>query len=424
MCAHEKLPEKRKRRCGKLVDKLKIDKDKLLSEVKTWPANKNVNWSNLAREYGIHSPNGGQTIKMYLKEHNIPAASVNQRPSRAKRRCIRKIGNEGVSFPMYPPVTHERQKVLQRTKEGEINIGKEVVESSYRNYSVDSKTNQVQENTIKISARKISLLEIRKKILEKHESLGILRDSSDFYFQNLSPEEVNSQLRNLGIFQCTGDKLQMLKKLCRTRHIKIWHDHSQIAAHGYLLVLASVIYDPAFFYTSKEMKELKNVTIDVPAILDNAEVHILGRSSSTTEDQLMFVETRRNCLKEIGERVFTKSGIEVIDKVRFFYGDGPAAQFEAGHKQGGIYCCVGCGADSGRFSDIAYSYRAPKLTLEERQEFILQGKAWKKGGENYYRNVHALHTLYLCNIFKHAKCVLFVLYTNTFQHKFTIAHKV
>ena len=318
MCAHEKLPEKRKRRCGKLVDKLKIDRDKLLSEVKTWPANQNVNWSNLAREYGIHSPNGGQTIKMYLKEHNIPAASVNQRPSRAKRRCISKIGNEGVSFPMYPPVTHERQKVLQRTKEGEINIGKEVVESSYRNYSVDSKTNQVQENTIKISARKISLLEIRKKILEKHESLGILRDSSDFYFQNLSPEEVNSQLRNLGIFQCTGDKLQMLKKLCCTRHIKIWHDHSQIAAHGYLLVLASVIYDPAFFYTSKEMKELKNVTIDVPVILDNAEVHILGRSSSTTEDQLMFVETRRNCLKEIGERVFTKSGIEVIDKVRFF----------------------------------------------------------------------------------------------------------
>ena len=67
------------------------------------------------------------------------------------------------------------------------------------------------------------------------------------------------------------------------------------------------------------MKELKNVTIDVPAILDNAEVHILGRSSSTTEDQLMFVETRQNCLKEIGERVCTNSGIEVIDKVHFFY---------------------------------------------------------------------------------------------------------
>ena len=108
------------------------------------------------------TPNGGQIIKVYLEEHNIPAASVNQRPSRAKRRCIRRIGNERVSFPMYPPVTHERQKVLQRIKE-EINIGEEV-ESSYRNYSVDFEINQVRENTINLSARKIHLLEIRKNI--------------------------------------------------------------------------------------------------------------------------------------------------------------------------------------------------------------------------------------------------------------------
>ena len=64
----------------------------------------------------------------------------------------------------------------------------------------------------------------------------------------------------------------------------------------------------------------------------------------------------------------------------FFYGDGPAAQFEAGQKQGGTYCCVGCGEDSSRFSDIDWSYRAPKRNLLEQQEFVLQGKAWKKGG--------------------------------------------
>ena len=164
MCTPENtVPRTRKRRCGKINDTLEIDKEKLLSDANTWPANKEVNWSHLAREYGIHSPNGGQIIKEYLQQHNIPAASVNQRPSRAKRRCIRRIGSEGVSFPMYPPVTHDRQKVLQRIKEGEIVIGEEVVESSYRNYSVDSKTNQVRENTINISARKIPLVQIRKK---------------------------------------------------------------------------------------------------------------------------------------------------------------------------------------------------------------------------------------------------------------------
>ena len=50
------------------------------------------------------------------------------------------------------------------------------------------------------------------------------------------------------------------------------------------------------------------------------------------------------------------------------------------HKQGGTYCCVCCGAESGHFSGIAYSYRSPKPSLKERQEFVLQGKAWKKGG--------------------------------------------
>ena len=82
-----------------------------------------------------------------------------------------------------------------------------------------------------------------------------------------------------------------------------------------------------------------------------------------------------NELKEIGQKLYTRTGTPVSDVVRFFYGDGPAAQFEAGHKQGGTYCCTGCGADSSRFSDTAYSYRAPKSTLKERQQFVLQGKA-------------------------------------------------
>ena len=86
--------------------------------------------------------------------------------------------------------------------------------------------------------------------------------------------------------------------------------------------------------------------------------------------------------------------MEGIDTICFFYSDGPAAQFEAGHKQGGIYCCVGCGADSGRFSDIAYSYHAPKLTLKERQEFVLLGKQGGKEVSTYYK----YSCKYTCNM--------------------------
>ena len=215
----------------------------------------------------------------------------------------------------------------------------------------------------------------------------------------MTQEEIKIRLDELKIpHKDSCDLRQQLKEACRTRHLKVWHDHSSIAAHGYLLVLLSVIYDPAFYYTTNEMKSLKGVDIDVPATIEKPEVHIIARSSSSTEDQLLFVETRRECLKQIKETLRTTTGVEVHDVVRFFYGDGPAAQFEAGQKQGGTYCCVGCGADSGRFTDIAYSYRAPKRSLLERQEFVLQGKAWRKGGSCTY-----MHYIYI----SHCGCTLF-----------------
>ena len=51
-------------------------------------------------------------IKEVLEENNIPAASIlYQRPSRAKRRCIKTVGV--VTFPMYPTVKHGRQKLSE-----------------------------------------------------------------------------------------------------------------------------------------------------------------------------------------------------------------------------------------------------------------------------------------------------------------------
>ena len=135
----------------------------MLHEAESWPEDKDVNWSQLAREYGLNSPNGGQIIKVFLEQSNIPAAYINQRPSRAKRRCIKKVDGEGLSFPMYPPVKHERQKLLERIEKGEIAIGKEVVPSSYQSYMVDSHTHNIQENTVHISARKISLIDNQKE---------------------------------------------------------------------------------------------------------------------------------------------------------------------------------------------------------------------------------------------------------------------
>ena len=77
---------------------------------------------------------------------------------------------------------------------------------------------------------------------------------------------------------------QSLKQVSRQRFFKVWHDHATIAGHGHFLVLMSCIYDPAFYYTSEEMKALKGIDIDVPTLVESPETHILGRSGSSLDN--------------------------------------------------------------------------------------------------------------------------------------------
>ena len=82
---------------------------------------------------------------------------------------------------------------------------------------------------------------------------------------------------------------------------------------------------------------------------------------------------------EMGAPISLANGVVVTDIVRFFHGDGPAQQFEAGHFIGGNYCCVGCGAHSSCFDDVVHSCRSEKHNLQSRQNFVIKGHAWKKG---------------------------------------------
>ena len=166
---------------------------------------------------------------------------------------------------------------------------------------------------------------------------------------------------------------EKLKSVSRTRLLKVWHDHSEIAGHSHLLVLVATVYDHAFYYSTEEMQ----IKDDVPTVVEDPQIHILGRSTSSLSDQAEFIESRRECLLGLSQELTTKAGIPVNDVMRFFHGDGPAMQFEAGNKIGGYYSCVSCEAHSSRFDDLAYCFHAHQLTLSERQEFILKGEAWK-----------------------------------------------
>ena len=66
------------------------------------------------------------------------------------------------------------------------------------------------------------------------------------------------------------------------------------------------------------MKTHMGVDIDEPALIEKPEVHIIARSSSSTEEQLLFVQTRRECLEQMKNTLKTATGVEIRDVVRFF----------------------------------------------------------------------------------------------------------
>ena len=389
--AEEPAP-KRKHGCSSKslpLDSLAVER--LLNEAKGWSPSEKVNWSQVACRYGLTSPNKGQIVKEFMEEQGIPAASISQTPTRAPRRSKKKVQGGRLSIPMHRPLPLQRQNLQKKIASGKVSIGEEAVKSTYTQYTLDPVNLTVVEKNKDVFARKIPFLCIREKLLRQHEELGLIRIHPDVYFENLQTTEIQARLQELGEpytpDEATETLRAKLKSLNRQRFFKVWHDHSTIGGHSHLMILISPIYDPAFYYTPEEVERQKGIKVDVPNLVEKPEINILGRSTSSLGDQMLYSECRRQCLQDLHVVLKTTAGTPVVDVVRFFHGDGPAQQFEAGHKIGGKYSCVGCGALTSRFDDLAYCHHAPRQTFAERQEFVLQGQAWKQRGKNTQRCV-------------------------------------
>lgn len=354
-----------KRVHGSLSSLSSVDKESLLTEARSWTDKDSINWSELARKYHVPGKNGGQSVKEFLKDHMIPAASIGQQEGRTPRRK-RKTLPGGLPFPMQRSSSFHKQQVMRKIESSEIDLGDPVVPTLVRSFKYNKKENVVVESQSTFSARKISLLNIHKKLLKKHEQLGIIRRPNVD-----SPTNQQLDVPSESESQPEPEPIKL------SRNLKIWHDHSSVGGHGHFLVLVSVLYDPAIFLTQEEVEKNLKKDFDVQSTVEAPEIHIFGRSTSSLEDQATFNACRKQCLKELSVPLYLTSGEQVTDIMRFFHADGPAQQFEAGNTVGGNYCCVACGVKADRIDDLAYAFRCQQLDLQERQDFLLRGVAWK-----------------------------------------------
>ena len=124
-----------------------------------------------------------------------------------------------------------------------------------------------------------------------------------------------------------------------------------------------------------------SVNLSHQSLIEEPEIHVIGLSSSSIEDQVAFIPDRRECLSELDEVLYSSKHVPIVDTARFFVGDHPAQNFERGTQQGGNYKCGGCGIQSHMMGDFAHAAHVSWRSLEMIQAIAIGGIFGKPQGK-------------------------------------------
>ncbi|KAI8494605.1 hypothetical protein Bbelb_278310 [Branchiostoma belcheri] len=195
----------------------------------------------------------------------------------------------------------------------------------------------------------------------------------------MTKEQIEQRLKELGEYEQhkgeTEEAMRLhLQSIEGTRYLMYWEDGAALANHGYILYLVATMYDPAIHLTDEEYHQKFNLRISVQSKVEQPQIYLIARRSSSDADQLLYAETRRDDLPSLSLPVKSQDGREFTDVLRIFKGDNPAREFELGQQRGGYYPCL-CSVDIRRvysFWECCHTEK-PAPSIQDRQEFILQG---------------------------------------------------
>ena len=94
----------------------------------------------------------------------------------------------------------------------------------------------------------------------------------------------------------------------------------------------SELYNPAIHYRDDEFLAKFKKDIHVQPHIEKPVLYLIARCPAT-DQQLLYSSLRRTDIFELKEELSTSYGLILTDKLRFFKGDSPAKQFEAGQKK-------------------------------------------------------------------------------------------
>ncbi|CAG2230124.1 unnamed protein product [Mytilus edulis] len=244
-----------------------FDKERFLRYIAEKPKGSHINWTQLARLFKVKindktPQNGGQILQAYAKYNKIDISSfaghLNMYQKRVRRaKKIINMKTTKVTIPTPRPAKKLKEDIMEKIQSGNIYIGEEVAPKNITTTKIDSSGALVEVNQ-NVCGRKIPLAHIRQTALQDQIQLGILNYHSNQDYENLSDEDVQQRYTRIGENQpeIKEEAINKLKQLERTRHLKIWHDHSDILNHSYICFMVSWLYDPANFLTDEEYVQM------------------------------------------------------------------------------------------------------------------------------------------------------------------------
>lgn len=363
-----------------------LKKDEFIEFLQNVKPGSAIVWRSLALKFNLRNRNGnipqnsGQIMKVLAEINGIDTSKLNtqirvsgrdyfQRVRRAKMRFCPKV-----SIPTPRPVRKLQNEVKEKIQTNELYIGEKIVPKIFNTNKI-SPSGELEDKHITVYGRKIPLELIRNNMIQEQSELIKIR--TDDEYNKMTEDEIKVAFASKFNINVPGTK-EDLKRLERTRHLKLWHDHSDILNHTYISFMVSTMYNPNLYLTNQEycQKFPDRPPIDVQATVEKPHLYILGQSKSTDADQLSYTLSRIEDLKQLVEPVEI-GGVPIFDVMRVFSGDGPARQFEAGQQRGGNFSCL-CGIPSKEHSNLEYALGFHPPSLLDRCEVFKGGCLWRR----------------------------------------------
>lgn len=213
------------------------------------------------------------------------------------------ISGGEISVPSNPAPAIVRNEWMHMVHSGVLCIGEPC--SPYTVTKYVSKNGLITRERFEVSGRKISLYDLRQRVLQKQEEFMHLQ--TDQELAQLGADELLAILHasNYPVRETlTNDQMQkIITNQQRQRSLAVWHDHSTILNNGLIMITVHVVYDKAVFLTNEEYHHKTGKRANVQCQVEQPEIYMLVLGSSSVEDQAAVIADRIECLSDLANPV-------------------------------------------------------------------------------------------------------------------------